>query len=189
VGKLQDGVDRLSAQIRDLSHQLHSSVLQHVGLAVALESYCREFASREGVAVELDFQTPAPIPPNIGLCLFRVAQESLRNVAQHSGAQHAEVALAATDGFIELRIKDQGVGCDPARLQERRGLGLISIEERVHLLRGMFTLHSAPGRGTETRVRIPLNGEAQELVARAVQERPTGRGRSNPTVQASQPAV
>jgi PAS domain S-box-containing protein len=165
VAKLQEGVDRLSSQIRDLSHQLHSSVLQHVGLAVALESHCREFASREGVALALDFQTPGSIPPHIAHCLFRVAQESLRNVAQHSGAQHAEVVLAETDGFIELRIKDQGVGCDVSRLQERRGLGLISIEERVRLLRGTFTLHTAPGAGTETRVRIPLNGAGAEHVA------------------------
>jgi PAS domain S-box-containing protein len=163
IAKLQNKTDLLSERIRQVSHELHSSILQHVGLPAALNSYCAEFSDREGIAVALDIGDGfEAVPPEAALCLYRVAQESLRNVARHSGARRAVVTLAGVNGAIELRVADQGVGFDPGQARECRGLGLVSMEERVKLLHGNFLLTTRPGEGTELRAQIPLRGEHEQ---------------------------
>jgi two-component system, NarL family, sensor kinase len=128
-----------------------------------LNSYCAEFSDREGVAVALDIGDGfEAVPPEVALCLYRVAQESLRNVARHSGARRAVVTLAGVNGAIELRVADQGVGFDPGQARECRGLGLVSMEERVKLMHGNFLLTTRPGAGTELRAQIPLRGEHEQ---------------------------
>jgi PAS domain S-box-containing protein len=160
IVKLRNKTDLLSERIRQVSHELHSSVLQHVGLPAALNSYCAEFSDREGIAVALDIGDGIEgVSPEAALCLYRVAQESLRNVAMHSGARRADVTLARANGAVELRVVDQGVGFDPGQAHECRGLGLVSMEERVKLLHGSFVLTTRPGAGTELRAQIPLRGE------------------------------
>ncbi len=159
---LQDKTKWLSERVRQMSHQLHSSILQHVGLVAALRSYCAEFTEREGITVSLHIRDDLEAPENIALCLYRVTQESLRNTARHSGAKSATVTLALVGNLLELRVADQGAGFDPDQAKERRGLGLISMEERVRLLRGSFELKSQPGVGTELRVRISLNGKPEK---------------------------
>jgi PAS domain S-box-containing protein len=157
--RLREKTDWLSERIRQVSHELHSSILQHVGLPAALNSYCAEFSDREGIAVTLDIRDGVEtVSPDAALCLYRVAQESLRNIARHSGARSAMVALAGVNGAIELRVADQGVGFDPGQAREGRGLGLVSMEERVKLLHGYFELTTRPGAGTELRAQIPLRG-------------------------------
>jgi PAS domain S-box-containing protein len=157
IAKLRDKTDLLSERIRQVSHELHSSILQHVGLPAALNSYCAEFSDREGIAVALDIGDEVEaVPPDAALCLYRVAQESLRNVARHSGARRAVVTLAGVNGAVELRVADQGVGFDHGQARECRGLGLVSMEERVKLLHGSFVLTTRPGAGTELRAQIPL---------------------------------
>ncbi|MGH9852328.1 MAG: sensor histidine kinase, partial [Blastocatellia bacterium] len=129
IARLRDKTDLLSERIRQVSHELHSSILQHVGLPAALNSYCAEFSDREAIAVALDIQDGlGVVPSDTALCLYRVAQESLRNIARHSGARSAVVALAGVNGAIELRVADQGVGFDPGQARECPGLGLISME-------------------------------------------------------------
>ena len=91
------------------------------------------------------------------LCLYRVVQEALRNVVKHAGAARVEVSLAVTAGDIVLVVSDDGRGFDPGRPQLPEGLGLVSMEERVRLLRGSFTVGSAPGQGTHVRVRLPVD--------------------------------
>jgi signal transduction histidine kinase len=163
IAKLQNKTDLLSERIRQVSHELHSSILQHVGLPAALNSYCAEFSDREGIAVALDIGAGfEAVPPEAALCLYRVAQESLRNVARHSGARRAVVTLAGVNGAIELRVADQGVGFDPGQARECRGLGLVSMEERVKLLHGNFSLTTRPGAGTELRAQIPLRGKHEQ---------------------------
>jgi signal transduction histidine kinase len=163
IVKLQNKTDLLSERIRQVSHELHSSILQHVGLPAALNSYCAEFSDREGIAVALDIGDGfEALPPEAALCLYRVAQESLRNVARHSGARRAAVTLARANGAVELRVVDQGVGFDPGQAHECRGLGLVSMEERVKLLHGSFVLTTRPGAGTELRAQIPLRGEHEQ---------------------------
>jgi len=159
IVKLQNKTDLLSERIRQVSRELHSSILQHVGLTAALNSYCAEFSDREGIAVALDIGDGIEdVPPEAALCIYRVAQESLRNVARHSGARKAVVTLARVNGAIELLVADQGVGFDPGQALECRGLGLVSMEERVKLLHGNFLLTTRPGAGTELRAQIPLRG-------------------------------
>jgi len=157
IAKLQNKTDLLSDRIRQVSHELHSSILQHVGLPAALNSYCAEFSDREGIAVTLDIRDGVEaVSQDAALCLYRVAQESLRNVAKHSGARSAIVALTHVNGAVELRVVDEGVGFDPGQARESRGLGLVSMEERVKLLHGNFVLTTRPGAGTELRAQIPL---------------------------------
>ncbi len=161
--RLREKTDWLSERIRQVSHELHSSILQHVGLPAALNSYCAEFTDREGITVTLDIRDGVEaLSPDAALCLYRVAQQSLRNVARHSGARSAIVALARNNGAIELRVADQGVGFDPGRAQEGSGLGLVSMEERVKLLHGCIVLTTRPGAGTELRAQIPLRGEHEQ---------------------------
>ncbi|MGH9846029.1 MAG: PAS domain S-box protein, partial [Blastocatellia bacterium] len=160
IARLQEKTDWLSERIRRISHQLHSSILQHVGLPAALKAYCSEFAEQEGIPVALDLQEELDaIPADAALCLYRVAQESLRNIARHSGAPSAEVKLGNRSGTLELRVADRGVGFDPKLCGGHQGLGLVSVEERVRLLHGNFQLNSRPGAGTELIVRIPLRSE------------------------------
>lgn len=93
----------------------------------------------------------------MALCLYRVAQEALRNLARHAGARQAEVALTRTEDILELRIADDGLGFDLAAVRRRGGLGLISIDERVRLVQRIVHIVTEPRRGTELRVRVPLH--------------------------------
>jgi PAS domain S-box-containing protein len=157
ISKLQERTAQLTARIRRISHQLHSSTLEHVGLAEALRSYCAEIAEQEGIIVDLEIRDGVgTVPPLVGLCLYRIAQESLRNVAKHSGSKTARVMLASDGATIEMHVADQGVGFEMQQSNSRHGLGLVSMEERVRLLNGCFELKSRPGAGTELKVQIPL---------------------------------
>ena len=159
--RLREKTDWLSERIRQVSHELHSSILQHVGLPAALNSYCAEFSDREGIAVTLDIRDGVDaVSPDAALCLYRVAQESLRNIARHSGARSAVVALAGVNGAIELRVADQGVGFDPGQAREGRGLGLVSMEERVKLLDGNFDIDNPARRRDRTESANSIKGGA-----------------------------
>jgi PAS domain S-box-containing protein len=149
--------NELTTQIRKLSHQLHPDVLEHVGLVAALESELTEFRHNERIKVE--FKTAIkrePIPLDVSVCLYRVAIEALRNVSKHSGASSANIVLAEDDDFLTLEVADSGHGFDVERAKRGSGLGLISAEERVKLLRGSLVVKSRPEGGTVLLARIPL---------------------------------
>jgi signal transduction histidine kinase len=157
VQSLRDRTAEVSNDIRRVAYQLHPSVLDHLGLQVALRSYCAEFSNRDGIQVR--FSGPEhhqPIPEGIALCLYRVTQESLRNVAKHASAKSASVALEVLDHRIHLSIRDNGVGFDTAA-KHKGGIGLLSMKERVRLVDGEFTLKSKPGKGTRIDVWAPLS--------------------------------
>jgi two-component system sensor histidine kinase UhpB len=159
--RLRRRTAELVESVRNLSHELHPGILRHAGLAAALEAYCAEFATRHALAVSFH---PAGgferIPPDVALCLYRVTQEALWNVARHAGARGARVGLARTAGGVELTVADDGQGFDPAAARRGGGLGLISLDERVRLVRGTVELDTQPGRGTQLRVRVPWQGAA-----------------------------
>ena len=158
VVRLQQQTIALSEVIRHLSHELHPGVLQHAGLVVALQGHCAEFGRQHGIVVTFHADAGLEeIPADVALCLYRVAQEALRNMAQHAGARRAEVALTHRDDFLELRVADDGQGFDLAAARQRGGLGLISIDERVRLVQGDVQIVTAPQRGTELRVQVPLH--------------------------------
>jgi two-component system sensor histidine kinase UhpB len=158
VARLQQQTIALSEAIRHLSHELHPGVLQHAGLVAALRGDCAKFGSQYGIVVTFHTDTGLEeIPADVALCLYRVAQEALRNMARHAGACRAEVALTRSDDILELRIADDGQGFDLAAARLHGGLGLISIDERVRLLQGGVQIVTEPRRGTELRVRVPLH--------------------------------
>jgi signal transduction histidine kinase len=149
----------LSDDVRRTAYQLHPSTLEHLGLADALEAYCGEFSKQEKIKVGFHLRKiPGPIPKNVALCLYRVAQEALRNVARHSGAKRASVTLASAGGGITLTLEDQGRGFDPSVVEGKRGLGLISMKERVAAAGGLLTIGTRPGGGTRVDIRIPIAG-------------------------------
>jgi PAS domain S-box-containing protein len=157
IAKLEQRTTGLYEHIRQISHELHSPALEHGGLAPALEVFCSEFAELEGVRVTLDmFDVSDSLSPEISLCLYRVVQESLRNIARHSGAKDARVKLIGSGESVELIIADEGVGFDLQQARARGGLGLASMEERIKLLSGSFQIKSRPGSGTKLKVHIPL---------------------------------
>jgi PAS domain S-box-containing protein len=145
-----------SEDVRGLAHQLRPSILDDLGLAPALRAHCTEFSRREKIAVRFSQQNvPAVVGPEAALCLYRVAQEALRNVARHSHAKEASVTLSSTANGVELSIKDSGNGFDPTAAGTG-GLGILSMAERARLAGGALVVISHPGAGTEIRVCVPL---------------------------------
>jgi PAS domain S-box-containing protein len=161
LDSLQRRTVELTDDVRRLTHRLHPAALEHAGLPTALKAYCSEFAELTGIGVDLSVgPESAGLPTEVALCLYRVAQEALRNTATHSGARNVTVRLDSTERAVCLTISDEGTGFDPERSRLQGGLGLVSMEERVRLLNGSFRVQSAPGRGTELRIEIPLGREA-----------------------------
>jgi two-component system sensor histidine kinase UhpB len=152
-----------SESIRNLSHELHPTVLQHFGLVAALEGTCAEFGSQREVEVVFHADKGlGEIPADVALCLYRVAQEALHNTARHADAHRVEVALTSSDqDSLELRVADDGRGFDLAQAQQHGGLGLVSIDERVRLVAGHVRIRSEKGRGTELQARVPLRVSKQ----------------------------
>ena len=133
---LQQRTSALSDGIRNLSHELHSGVLQHAGLVAALKQHCREFAQHHGLEVSFDADDAnGSLNPDVALCLYRVAQEALSNTARHARARAARVRLTLTPASAELDVVDDGLGFDPER-RDGSGLGLRSIGERVRFAKG-----------------------------------------------------
>jgi signal transduction histidine kinase len=154
---IKEQVRELGQDIHALSHRLHSSKLQHLGLVAACTGFCKEISERHGVEIEFDSENiPVRLPDEISLCLFRVLQEALQNAVKHSGVRTFLVSLRGTAAEIELRVKDSGAGFDPELAINGHGLGLTSIRERLGLVGGHLTLDSKPGRGTTLRAWTPL---------------------------------
>jgi len=150
---------RLSEDIHALSYRLHPSVLEDLGLAEALKTEIERVERQESILVTAKLgEIPEPVPHEVSLCVFRVAQEALRNVARHAKARTAEISVRVLDGGLELAVRDDGAGFEPLLDGNRRSLGLTSMRERVHLLHGELDIESAPGRGTTVVAWVPLKG-------------------------------
>ena len=161
IGKLQMLTSEIAGDIQFLSHELHSSRLQYLGLAAALRGFCLEFSEQQ--RVEIGFETrdlPTPLSPDISLCFFRVLQEALHNAATHSGVRHFEVRLWGIQDEIHLTISDSGVGFDIEGARANRGLGLISMQERLKLLNGTLSIESRPQYGTTIHASVPQRAAA-----------------------------
>ena len=161
VARLQEGVDQIAHALRDLSHELHPAALRHLGLGVALKGHCREFAERHGI--EVDFRAEGDlrsVTPEVALCAFRVAQEALRNVAQHAGTSGVRIRLAGIDGELRLTIRDDGRGFDRDVAAILPGLGLVSMDERVRALGGRLTIDTQRGEGTTVAIHVPIGDPA-----------------------------
>lgn len=149
----------LSEDVHALSRQLHPSILDDLGLVEALRSECASFSRREEIAVDYrPAKLPADLSKDVALCIYRVAQEALRNVAKHAGVNKTSVKLVVAGPELLLRIQDQGAGFDLDSARSQPGLGLSSMAERVRLVEGKFTITSAPAQGTTIEVRVPPAG-------------------------------
>ena len=160
TGELWKRTNEIATDIQSLSHELHSSKLQYLGIAAAIRGFCREFSEQQNV--EIDFQNhdlPSHLPQDASLCLFRVLQEALHNSAKHSGATQFEARLWGASGEIHLVVSDSGAGFDREAAKEARGLGLISMEERLRALNGTLSIESHPKRGTTIHARVPLRSD------------------------------
>jgi PAS domain S-box-containing protein len=147
----------ISTDAQSLSHELHSSRLEYLGIFSAMKNFCKEFSDKHKVDVVFDIQGEQLIlPPEISVCLFRILQESLHNALKHSGVRRFEVTLQGSPAEIQLTVRDSGVGFDPALAPSTQGLGLISMQERVRLVKGTISITSRPLSGTEVSVRVPL---------------------------------
>lgn len=147
----------LTSDIHRLSHQLHPSKLEDLGLVMAVRSYCHELSRQTKLEVKFsDGNVPRSLPREIALCLYRIVQEALRNVVKHSGSRSAIVELEAGTGEIALAVSDSGKGFDLEAARGSDGLGLASMRERVRSLGGELTICSRPSEGTRVAVRIPL---------------------------------
>ena len=150
----------LAKRIQLVSHQMHSSKLEHLGLATAAAALCRSLSERHGLEIELSHDdVPKNLRKDVALCLFRVLQEALNNAVKHARAHEVAVALHATPSEIELSVADRGVGFDP--VATHHGLGIISMTERLNLVSGQIRIQSNPGAGTTVHVRVPLHVDRQ----------------------------
>jgi signal transduction histidine kinase len=151
---MQQALIRLSEDVHALSYRLHPAILKDLGLVAALRSDC-ERSSPCPIRLEADEDIPDRVPQEVALCLYRVAQEGLRNIARHADASRAEVRLRRLDGGLQLSISDNGIGFDPAR-RAGANLGLSSMQQRVGLVGGKVHIDSSPGHGTTIVAWVPL---------------------------------
>jgi len=147
---------QLSGDVHFLSRQLHPSILEDLGLSEAMRTECARFSRQQGIAVSYEPENvPTDLSGDVKLCLYRVLQEGLRNVAKHAGATQVRVRLAGDGGAVRFELKDNGIGFSPGGMGQYPGLGLISMRERAHLVGGDFSLESKPAEGTVLRLTVP----------------------------------
>jgi len=155
--RIQQNMAQVSESIRRLSHELHPAVLEHSGLGAALRGYCSEFGLLTNIRVSFHAEgSCGNVPAGVALCVFRVTQEALQNVAKHAHVTEAEVSLARTGKLLSLTVSDHGTGMELNRAGARPGLGLVSIKERTRLVNGTFEIRSEPNRGTTLSLTIPV---------------------------------
>jgi PAS domain S-box-containing protein len=154
---------KVSDEVRIMAYQLHPSILDHLGLAVALRSYCSEFSKRENIHVKLFHRNVSTaVAPGVATCLYRITQEALRNVAKHAKTNRASVSIVGSTDFVTLTIRDWGVGFQSDEIKSQISLGLTSMTERARQIGGELNIESTPGKGTTLTVRIPWpQGESQ----------------------------
>ncbi len=156
LSKLRLQVGEIADDVHRICYRLHPAILEHLGLIAAIRSYCEEFATWSGVKTRF---TPCgalgKIPSSVALCIYRIVQEGLRNVAKHACASRALVLLRGSGGAIQVVVKDFGRGF-VVREGCTKGLGLTSLAERVRLAGGTCLIRSAPGRGTRIQASVPL---------------------------------
>jgi len=161
--ELQKEVSEIASDVQSLSHELHSASLDYLGMVVAIRSLCKELAAKYEVSIEFrDDQVPTHLAKEVSLCLFRVAQEALHNALKHSGVKQFAVEVTSVSEGVQLVVRDAGVGFDVKDAKGRGGLGLVSMQERINMVRGQFSIESRPGEGTRVVASVPLTADNKE---------------------------
>lgn len=157
VRNILNSASELGADLHTLSHRLHSSTLERLGLVPGVTALCREFAAQQGIEIDfLSDNVPSSVHSDVALCSFRMVQEGLRNLKKHSGASKGQVRLRKAGDKLLVSVYDEGIGFDARDLGKKEGLGIRSMEERTYLLGGRFEIHSKPGKGTRIEASLPL---------------------------------
>ena len=144
--------------VRRISHQLHPSILDDIGLEAALEQYCEEFGERSGIRTYFSARdVPDSLPRGVASSIYHIFQESLRNVSKHSEAKEAYVTLECEGNVLHLTVRDEGIGLSPNQPQSGASIGIVGMKERAHLVNGTVEIDSKSGEGTEVSVVVPLS--------------------------------
>jgi signal transduction histidine kinase len=134
--ELRKQTTELLNDVQALSHELHSSTLEYLGVVGGMKSWCKEFGERQGTELHFNSDVRSPLPFEIGLSLFRVRQEALHNAVKHSRVKRVEVQLVESHDEIQLTIRDAGAGFNVEAAKRSGGLGLTSMQERIRLMNG-----------------------------------------------------
>jgi PAS domain S-box-containing protein len=162
---IQDQCSEIAVDVQTLSHELHSSKLDYLGIVAAIGGLCKELAKQHDVSIEFKGENvPKWLPKVTSLCLFRVAQEALHNALKYSGMRQFAVALIGKGDEVLLTVRDTGAGFDLEEAMRNGGLGLASMQERVSLAHGRFHVESKPGAGTEVVAAVPMAGNGEPCV-------------------------
>jgi len=154
----------LGHDVQALSHRLHSSKIEYLGLASAARSLCREIAEQHRVDIHfVEAGIPRDLSNQTSLCLFRVLQEALHNAVKYSGVGQIAVELKSELQQVQLVVRDRGLGFDPQEAMKRGGLGLISMRERLQAVGGDLSIHSLPHEGTAVKACAPLTSDARQV--------------------------
>ena len=165
IRKLRNETTEITNDVQSLSHELHSSKLEYLGIDGAARNFCGEFGARQKLEIDFQSQDVPALPTDISLSLFRVLQEALRNATKHSGVRHFEVRLWGIKGEIHLTVSDPGKGFDMEAAMRSTGLGLTSMQERVRFVGGELSIISKPMGGTTVHARVPLNASSDSVPA------------------------
>lgn len=158
---IRQQTSEITDDIHALSHRLHSSMLDHLGVIPALQRLVEECSVRYTIPIALTHSTlPVRLSSDVSLCLFRIVEETLTNIAKHSQSASARVDVRTSGDGIRLTVADEGVGFDPKILETKAGLGFVSMRERLRLVHGTIRIHSAPSRGTTVDVWVPWQRRA-----------------------------
>lgn len=159
VHELRQQISEISVDLQALSHDLHSSKLEYLGVVAGIRSWCKEFADRQKVEIAFNGDVSSVLPLEIGLSLFRILQEAVQNSVKHSGVRKVEVRLTQTGNEVQAIIRDSGNGFDVETAMRGKGLGLTTMHERARLMNGTIAIDSKPMQGTVIHVRLPLDSE------------------------------
>ena len=158
IKPVREEVERLANDLHNLAYQLHPSSLNHLGLQPAIEDYIHKSMARTGLQITLTVKDfPGSIPQECSTCLYLILQESLRNVVKHAKATEVVVTLSGSSKGIGLSVIDNGRGfAERDKSGHPKGLGLVSMQERLRLLHGFLNVHSRPADGTKVCAWIPF---------------------------------
>ncbi|MFA5326579.1 MAG: response regulator [Prolixibacteraceae bacterium] len=164
-------IDKLSALVGDtikavqrLTSQLRPEIIDDLGLEAAIEWYTKEFGTRNNIDIFLDIESGIPVSPDDSITLFRIMQESLTNIARHSGANRVEISLFCSENTINFKISDNGIGIPDLKLSSKKSFGLIGMRERAIALGGTFQISNESGKGTVVSLIFPIDHPGSDLV-------------------------
>lgn len=159
IADIKEHLIDVSKDVHRIARQLHPTILDDLGLVRAIESQCAVLMQRYDIVIIFKaVDVPERFFNDIPLCIYRIVQEGLKNIVEHSRAGKCEITLQGKDNALTLTISDDGKGFDPEAVRGKPGLGLSSMRERVHLVQGEFAIETRSGQGTAIQVTVPING-------------------------------